>query len=100
MSFAKNDNPARVVSQRSHLTWRLRFSARSPCASRLSPPTRACRHGEKNEYANGSQVDQSFARKTQQEPEGEMEETETAAAVEALAPGKEFPAMTPSPPKR
>jgi hypothetical protein len=35
--------------------------------------------------ANGSQVDQSFARKAQQEPEGEMEETETAAAAEALA---------------
>jgi hypothetical protein len=33
-----------------------------------------------NEYANGSQVDQSFSRKAQQEPEGELEETETAAA--------------------
>jgi hypothetical protein len=30
-------------------------------------------------------MDQSFARKAQQEPEGEMEETETAAAAEALA---------------
>jgi len=30
-------------------------------------------------------VDQSVARKAQQEPEGEMEETQTAAAAEALA---------------
>jgi hypothetical protein len=29
-------------------------------------------------------LDQSVARKAQQEPEGEMEETETAAAAEAL----------------
>jgi hypothetical protein len=33
-----------------------------------------------NGYANGSQGDQSFARKAQQEPEGELEETETAPA--------------------
>jgi hypothetical protein len=32
---------------------------------------------------NGSQVDQGVARKAQQEPEGKMEETETAAAAEA-----------------
>jgi hypothetical protein len=37
-----------------------------------------------NEYGNGSQVDQSVARKAQQKPEGKMEETETAAAAEAL----------------
>jgi hypothetical protein len=36
-----------------------------------------------NEYGNGSQVDQSVARKAQQEPEGEMEETETPADPEA-----------------
>jgi hypothetical protein len=42
-------------------------------------------HCSSNEYANGSQVDQSFARKAQQEPEGKMEETETAAAAEALS---------------
>jgi hypothetical protein len=30
-------------------------------------------------------MDQSFARKAQQEPEGEMEKTETAAPAEALA---------------
>jgi hypothetical protein len=41
-------------------------------------------HCPTNEYGNGSQVDQSVARKAQQEPEGEMEETETAAAAEAL----------------
>jgi hypothetical protein len=35
-------------------------------------------------YPNGSQVDQGVARKAQQEPEGEMEETETAVAAEAL----------------
>jgi hypothetical protein len=35
-------------------------------------------------YTNGKEVDQSVARKTQQEPEGEMEGTETAAAKEAL----------------
>ena len=33
---------------------------------------------------NGKEVDQGFARKAQQEPEGEMEGTETAAAAEAL----------------
>ena len=33
---------------------------------------------------NGKEVDQGIARKAQQEPEGEMEETETAAAAEAL----------------
>jgi hypothetical protein len=32
---------------------------------------------------NGKKVDQSIARKAQQEPEGEMEGTETAAAEEA-----------------
>ena len=41
-------------------------------------------HRPTNEYGNGSPVDQSVARKAQQEPEGEMEETETAAAAEAL----------------
>jgi hypothetical protein len=34
-------------------------------------------------YYNGKQVDQGIARKAQQEPEGEMEGTETAAAAEA-----------------
>jgi hypothetical protein len=33
---------------------------------------------------NGKEVDQGIARKAQQEPEGEMEGTETAAAAEAL----------------
>jgi hypothetical protein len=32
---------------------------------------------------NGIQVDQGVARKAQQEPEGEMEGTKTAAAAEA-----------------
>jgi len=32
---------------------------------------------------NGKEVDQGIARKAQQEPEGEMEGTETAAAAEA-----------------
>jgi len=32
---------------------------------------------------NGKEVDQGVARKAQQEPEGEMEGTETAAAAEA-----------------
>jgi hypothetical protein len=32
---------------------------------------------------NGKEVDQGVARKAQQEPEGEMEGTETAAAEEA-----------------
>jgi hypothetical protein len=35
-------------------------------------------------YTNGKEVDQSVARKAQQEPEGEMEGTETAATEEAL----------------
>jgi hypothetical protein len=35
-------------------------------------------------YTNGKEVDQGVARKAQQEPEGEMEGTETAAAEEAL----------------
>jgi hypothetical protein len=34
-------------------------------------------------YTNGKEVDQGVARKAQQEPEGEMEGTETAAAAEA-----------------
>jgi hypothetical protein len=34
-------------------------------------------------------MDQSFARKAQQEPEGEMEETEIAAEAEALAIGRD-----------
>jgi hypothetical protein len=33
--------------------------------------------------SNGKEVDQGIARKAQQEPEGEMEGTETAAAAEA-----------------
>jgi predicted mannosyl-3-phosphoglycerate phosphatase (HAD superfamily) len=32
---------------------------------------------------NGKEVDQGIARKAQQEPEGEMEGTETATAAEA-----------------
>ena len=36
---------------------------------------------------NASQVEQGVARKAQQEPEGEMEETETAAAAEAVGFG-------------
>ena len=35
-------------------------------------------------YTNGKEVDQSVARKAQQEPEGEMEEAETATTEEAL----------------
>jgi hypothetical protein len=34
-------------------------------------------------HYNGKEVDQGIARKAQQEPEGEMEGTETAAAAEA-----------------
>ena len=33
---------------------------------------------------NGKEVDQGIARKAQQEPEGQMEGAETAAAAEAL----------------
>jgi hypothetical protein len=36
-----------------------------------------------NRASNGKQVDQGIARKAQQEPEGEMEGTETAAEGEA-----------------
>jgi hypothetical protein len=36
-----------------------------------------------NRVCNGSQVDQGLAGKAQQEPEGEMEETETSGAAEA-----------------
>jgi hypothetical protein len=35
-------------------------------------------------YTNGKEVDQSVACKAQQEPEGEMDGTETAATEEAL----------------
>jgi hypothetical protein len=38
-----------------------------------------------NRVCNGSQVDQGLAGKAQQEPEGEMEETETSGAAEAPA---------------
>jgi hypothetical protein len=36
-----------------------------------------------NRASNGIQVDQGVARKAKQKPEGEMEETKTAAASEA-----------------
>jgi hypothetical protein len=36
-----------------------------------------------NRVCNGSQMDQGLAGKAQQEPEGEMEETETSGAAEA-----------------
>ena len=37
-----------------------------------------------NRASNGIQVDKGVARKAKQKPEGEMEETKTAAASEAL----------------
>jgi hypothetical protein len=60
-------------------------------------PKRTCKHARglnrkwvyngkevNGKEVNGKEVDQGIARKAQQEPEGEMEGTETAAAAEAL----------------
>jgi hypothetical protein len=60
-----------------------------PCPKRSAEPSEG-RHSskqstraQKDGYYNGKEVDQGIARKAQQEPEGEMEGTETAAAAEA-----------------
>jgi hypothetical protein len=53
-------------------------------------PKRTCKHARYNgkevngKEVNGKEVDQGIARKAQQEPEGQMEGAETAAAAEAL----------------
>ena len=46
-------------------------------------PSLAGRGAQPKVGYNGKEVDQGLARKAQQEPEGEMEGTETAAAAEA-----------------
>src|SRR6266404_210420 len=65
-----------------------RHGANEPGLSHLHGPGPSRQHGglgrsTEDGYYNGKQVDQGIARKAQQEPEGEMEGTETAAAAEA-----------------
>jgi hypothetical protein len=49
----------------------------------LGAPRAGVTRAQQDGYYNGKEVDQGIARKAQQEPEGEMEGTETAAAAEA-----------------
>ena len=58
------------------------LTAKVPPARRAEP--RRVGALNRSGYTNGKEVDQSVARKAQQEPEGEMEGTETAATEEAL----------------
>jgi hypothetical protein len=61
--------------------WGCRRYDKSRPVTTTGGPGRSLNHS--NRAYNGIQVDQGIARKAQQEPEGEMEGTETAAEAEA-----------------